>query len=69
MPRKPRFYWPGVPAHIVQRGNSRQAVFFEDSDYRAYLHWLSESAVRFGCTIHAYVLMTNHVHLLMTPEC
>jgi len=67
MPRKPRFYLPGVPAHIVQRGNCRQAVFFSDADYKAYLKWLEEGARRHGCSIHAYVLMTNHVHLLITP--
>ena len=67
MPRKPRFYLPGVAAHIVQRGNCRQAVFFDDVDYQYYLGWLSEGAERYGCAIHAYVLMTNHVHLLMTP--
>jgi len=68
MPRKPRFYLPGVPAHIVQRGNNRQAVFFADGDYRAYLGWLHEGAIRHGCAVHAYVLMTNHVHLLVTPQ-
>ncbi|MDH5651091.1 MAG: transposase [Gammaproteobacteria bacterium] len=68
MPRKGRFYLPGVPAHVVQRGNCRQAVFFCDDDYAAYLGWLEEGAIRYGCKIHAYVLMTNHVHLLMTPE-
>jgi putative transposase len=68
MPRKPRFFLPGVPAHIVQRGHSREPVFFEDSDYRAYLDWLQEAAERYNCAIHAYVLMTNHVHLLATPE-
>lgn len=67
MPRKPRFYLPGIPAHVVQRGNCRQAVFFDDGDYRAYLHWLTEGASKHGCAIHAYVLMTNHVHLLITP--
>lgn len=67
MPRKPRFYLPGVPVHVVQRGNSRQAVFFEDNDYLAYLTWLSEGAEKHGCLVHAYVLMTNHVHLLLTP--
>ena len=67
MPRKPRFYLPGEPAHIVQRGNCRQAVFFDDNDYQAYLNWLAKGAAKHGCTIHAYVLMTNHVHLLMTP--
>lgn len=68
MPRKPRFYLPGVPAHVVQRGNCRQAVFYDDNDYRVYLTWLKEGAEKYGCAIHAYVLMTNHVHLLMTPE-
>lgn len=67
MPRKPRFYLPGTPAHVVQRGHCRQAVFSGDSDYRAYLRWLAEGAVKHCCAIHAYVLMTNHVHLLVTP--
>jgi len=68
MPRKRRFYLPDVPAHVIQRGNNRQTVFFCDDDYRAYLHWLKEGAERHGCAIHAYVLMTNHVHLLVTPR-
>jgi putative transposase len=68
MPRKPRFYLPGIPAHVIQRGNSRQAVFFSDEDYTAYLDWLKEGAEKHGCALHAYVLMTNHVHLLMTPQ-
>ncbi len=67
MPRKRRFHLPGVPAHIVQRGNNRQAVFFGESDYCAYLDWLNAGARRHGCVVHAYVLMTNHVHLLVTP--
>jgi putative transposase len=68
MPRKPRFYLPGHPAHIIQRGNCRQPVFYDDNDYLSYLTWLSEGAEKHGCSIHAYVLMTNHVHLLMTPD-
>lgn len=68
MPRKPRFYLPGVPVHAVQRGHSRQPVFYEEDDYRAYLGWLREAAARYRCAIHAYVLMTNHVHLLVTPS-
>ena len=68
MPRKPRFYLPDIPAHIVQRGNDRQAVFFSDDDYAAYLDWLRTGAEKYGCAIHAYVLMTNHVHLLITPD-
>lgn len=68
MPRKPRFYLPGVPAHVIQRGNNRQAVFFCEEDYRAYLTWLWDGADKCGCSVHAYVLMTNHVHLLVSPD-
>ena len=68
MPRKPRFYLPGVPVHIVQRGHSREPVFFEDDDYRAYLHWLKEGAERYKIDIHAYALMTNHIHILATAS-
>jgi len=68
MPRKPRFYLPGVPVHAVQRGNDRQAVFFADDDYMAYSSWLRDGAEKYGCSVHAYVLMTNHVHLLLTPN-
>ena len=68
LPRKPRYYLPGIPAHVVQRGNCRQAVFYADEDYQRYLDWLIEGASRHGCQIHAYVLMSNHVHLLMTPD-
>jgi putative transposase len=68
MPRKPRFYLPDIPAHIVQRGNDRQPAFFAEADYSAYLDWLAEGAQKHGCAIHAYVLMTNHVHILLTPH-
>jgi putative transposase len=68
MPRKPRFFLPGLPIHVVQRGHSREPVFFEDHDYAAYLDWLTEAAARYECAIHAYVLMTNHVHILVTPR-
>lgn len=68
MPRKPRFILPGVPVHIVQRGHSREAVFFQEEDYAAYLGWLAEASARYGCGIHAYVLMTNHIHILATPR-
>jgi len=67
MPRKPRHYLAGVPAHIIQRGNNRLPCFFSADDYQFYLECLGESACRYGCVIHAYVLMTNHIHLLMTP--
>lgn len=68
MPRKPRFFLPGVPVHLMQRGNNREAVFFDDSDYLSYLEWLQEGMDLYGCRIHAYVLMTNHVHILTTPR-
>ena len=68
MPRRSRIIVPGVPLHIIQRGNNRQACFFADDDYLFYLDWLKEYAKRTGCLIHAFVLMTNHVHLLLTPQ-
>jgi len=68
MPRRARLSIPGIPWHIIQRGNNRSACFYADADYRRYLDTLHEMADRHGCAIHAYVLMTNHVHLLLTPE-
>jgi putative transposase len=61
-------YLPGIPAHVVQRGNNRAVCFFCDDDYLFYLELLRQGLNRFGVYLHAYVLMTNHVHLLMTPE-
>ena len=68
MPRKPRFFIPGVAVHIVQRGHSRNPVFFDTSDYHTYLSYLHDAVERYECKLHAYVLMTNHVHLLLTPD-
>ena len=68
MARKPRFNLVGVPQHVIQRGNNREPCFFAEADYRLYLDSMQESAAKFGCLIHAYVLMTNHVHLLVTPQ-
>ena len=68
MPRKPRFIIPGVPVHVVQRGRSREPVFYDDADYRVYLGRLKEASEKYQCQIHAYVLMTNHIHLLATPS-
>ncbi len=68
MPRKPRFFIPGVPVHIVQRGHSREPVFFEDADHQAYLYWLKEGSNRYSVDVHAYVLMSNHIHLLVTES-
>ena len=67
MARKPRLDLPGVAQHIVQRGNDRQPCFFAAGDYERYRHDLRQIASNEGCAVHAYVLMTNHVHLLMTP--
>lgn len=68
MPRRARLSLPNVPLHIIQRGNNRQACFFADVDYRVYLDWLAEYADQTGCRVHAYVLMTNHVHLLISAD-
>lgn len=68
MPRRARLALPNVPLHLMQRGNNRQACFVAEEDYRVYLDWLAEYAVKSGCRIHAYVLMTNHVHLLISAE-
>jgi len=67
MPRKPRFTLPGIPQHVIQRGNNREPCFLSELDYRRYLEDLHASAEKQACRIHAYVLMTNHVHLLVTP--
>jgi putative transposase len=67
MPRRARLSIPGIPWHIIQRGNNRSACFHAEEVYRRYLDTLREMAGKFGCAIHAYVLMTNHVHLLLTP--
>ncbi len=67
MPRRARLTVPGIPWHIIQRGNNRTPCFYADEDYRRYLDTLREMANRFDCAVHAYVLMTNHVHLLLTP--
>src|SRR5687768_4695644 len=68
MARRPRLRMSGVPQHVIQRGNNRQATFFAEEDYRFYLACLQEAARKHDCAIHAYVLMTNHVHLLVTPQ-
>jgi putative transposase len=67
MSRRPRLLLTDLPLHVVQRGNDRQACFFNERDYGFYLESLAESCARYGVLVHAYVLMTNHVHLLLTP--
>ncbi|HWD23664.1 MAG TPA: transposase [Burkholderiales bacterium] len=67
MPRPLRLILPGVAVHIIQRGNNRVACFRQDSDCLVYLSHLQELAEKHECAVHAYCLMTNHVHLLLTP--
>jgi putative transposase len=68
MARPPRLTIPGVALHVIQRGVNRTACFFSDIDRRYYLKCLAKYAGRRQCTVHAYVLMSNHVHLLLTPQ-
>ncbi|MGH8615767.1 MAG: transposase [Gammaproteobacteria bacterium] len=68
MARLARLFLPSIPQHVIQRGNNRQACFYAEEDYRFYLECLGEAARKYRVSVHAYVLMTNHVHLLMTPS-
>lgn len=68
MARLTRITPAGVPVHIIQRGNNRQICFAADEDYIAYREWLTKYSREHGVGIHAWVLMTNHVHLLCTPD-
>jgi putative transposase len=67
MARLPRLYLPGCAQHVIQRGNNREACFYAEADYKAYLAFLKDAAAKYQISIHAFVLMTNHVHLLLTP--
>lgn len=68
MARLKRIAPKGVAQHIIQRGNNRQVIFAGDADMKAYLNWLKEYSQKYKVEIHAWVLMTNHVHLLCTPQ-
>lgn len=68
MTRLPRYVIPGQPQHIVQRGNNRQVIFAADADYQFFRDAMVDAAKDHGLVIHAYVWMTNHIHLLATPE-
>ena len=68
MARLPRLNLPNIPQHVIQRGHNREASFFADNDYVVYLDKLKDYGQKYQVSIHSYVLMTNHVHLLMTPE-
>lgn len=67
MARLPRYILPGQPQHIIQRGNNRQAIFATDADYQFFRDAIVEAADKHQLAIHAYVWMTNHIHLLATP--
>lgn len=67
MPRRARLVIPGIPLHIIQRGNNRSVCFYTGVDYQRYLETFAVQADKYGCRIHAYCLMTNHAHLLVTP--
>lgn len=67
MARQPRTDLAGIPQHVVQRGNNRMLCFLDDDDRQRYLASLRDALRRFDCVLHAYVLMSNHVHLLVTP--
>jgi putative transposase len=68
MARLPRYVIPGQPQHVIQRGNNRQEIFCADEDYQFFLQKLHAAGKKHSCDIHAYALMTNHVHLLVTPH-
>ena len=68
MARQARTIIPGQAMHVMVRGNNREILFFNDADRRIYLDWLREAAKQFGSAVHAFALMPNHVHLLMTPQ-
>ena len=67
MPRRTRMYLPGHPYHVFQRGNIRAAFFVGREDYQHYLDLWSQCSGRYGVAVHAYRLMTNHIHFLATP--
>lgn len=68
MARLPRFNVIGQPQHVIVRGNNREPIFYANEDYEFYLDKLKEASQKHECDIHAYVLMTNHVHILVTPH-
>ncbi len=65
MPRSPRIWFPGAWYHIIARGNNRELIFFADRDYLRYLRLLKEALRKHEANVHAYVLMPNHIHLMM----
>ena len=68
MARLPRYVVPGQPQHIIQRGNNRQVIFAAEADFQFFRDALVDAAAKHGLAIHAYAWMTNHIHLLATPD-
>ena len=68
MPRRRRFCPAGFPIHVIQRGINREICFTSDADMAAYAHWLAEGVQKFEVHLHGWIFMTNHVHLLLTPQ-
>jgi len=68
MLRRSRVHLDRIPLHIVQRGHNREPCFFGEEDYSTYLHWLGKALKETSGSLHAYALMSNHVHLLLTPK-
>jgi len=68
MPRMARVVLPHYPHHVVQRGHNRQVVLAESTDFQRYLNTLQEFKLEYGVDVYAYCLMTNHVHLLLSPS-
>ena len=68
VPRRRRLSLPGIPLHVIHRGTDRCAIFRDGLDFRVYWNVINEASRRAQCAIHAYVMMTNHVHLLVAPE-
>jgi len=67
MSRLARIVIPGLPHHVTQRGNRREAIFFEDGDHEIYRDLLAEQTLKAGVEVWAYCLMPNHVHLILKP--
>ena len=67
MARRQRLSYPGIAQHIIQRGNNRQVCFGDDEDMYIFAQWLTDYAAEYGVAVHAWVFMTNHIHVLATP--
>jgi putative transposase len=66
--RRPRNFVPGLPVHVTHRGNDRQVIFRRTADFEGFKHYLKEASEQWAVAVNAYVLMTNHVHLMLTPH-